>query len=533
MLFVLIRGGRFFSPSSLFGWVRMLIASSDHERSEQVALMARIYTLCTQVVVYLGPDVTPVLPSGRYPRRMRLSEFEKAPGKERIKVRELLQRRYFSRLWVVQELILSPRVVICVDDIDFYSDGATSGDLWTSEAADLAPWVRHMSKGTPLDLDLLQVMRLTSPTICADPRDRLFGVMGTVSDASWHLDAEYSIPVQHVFLGLFARLLMEKGMVHLLSCGSGPAGPPSVPSWVPSVASWDEWRRVFEQPTRNTRRVLRSSFVVIVKKKPWKDTIATIGLPLKYGPLGAPCHGTIPADEKPGKRFQALHLVGSARHDTALLGVDRMTGALRARMARLLALNSAPEPVAALEGDRSLTLFQVRYGYDTLYMASEQRLDTLVELGSDYLYMFPLQDKDRAPAICILRMARSTPSIGSASALRLVASCEAAFFHKQNISPPPFRSVILLRAAYMLTYPRWEGLGPVEGLDSRMYVGKLTWRLCEVIERTQAWLDSDFNPDERLVFGPTPGLTRRDCLPLYWAFVPYPADQASTSTKTK
>ncbi|KAK4234976.1 hypothetical protein C8A03DRAFT_37191 [Achaetomium macrosporum] len=138
------------------------------------------------VVVYLGPDAAPLLPPGRYPRRARLrdlgtGEFKDVGGTKGI--HGLLQRRYFSRLWVVQELILSPRVVIRVGDIDFQSDGATSGNMRKPSGSPVGDselsWVWYASRGGPLDKFLPDVIKLTLSLACADPRDRVFGNLWT------------------------------------------------------------------------------------------------------------------------------------------------------------------------------------------------------------------------------------------------------------------------------------------------------------------------------------------------------------------
>jgi hypothetical protein len=58
----------------------------------------------------------------------------------------------------------------------------------------------------------------------------LFGIRGIVSDQSWQLEANYTLSPQLVFIGLFAYLLIEKGLMHLLTRGSAVSGPLSVPS---------------------------------------------------------------------------------------------------------------------------------------------------------------------------------------------------------------------------------------------------------------------------------------------------------------
>jgi hypothetical protein len=493
--------------------------------------MARIYTLCSQVVVYLGPDLAPVLPEGRYPRRMRLSEFE--DGADGMDVRDLLKRRYFSRLWVVQELILAPRVVLRFADVEFHSDGTTSGSLWKYRVYD-TPWVQHASRGAPLDLDLLQAMGLVASTACGDPRDRLFGVMGIISDTSWHLNPDYSIPVQHVFIGLFAHLLIAKAMPHLLAFGSGVAGPSSVPSWVPDWTSWGEWQGVFDQTRTGREDLLRTSFYVSMKRGSGPfDSFATVMLPLHYSPLGAPRYGTLTADATPQKASsKPFRLLGTARHRSALLGVGRMTGALGARMVRLLVLNSPPEPLPFLDEHPMLTLFEVRCGEHTLYLSSAKPLDQLVKPGSDCLYLFPLKEKGRTPGICILRNEESLTTGTSkvrGNFFQLVATCETVLFHSSVAtepripvsSHPPFQSSSnrrhLMRKGEF-DFPGWTD-GPLASLDTPWCVGELFWSLCEVMERTRAWLEAELHTDEQLLFGLGSRSTQRDCLSVYWALV--------------
>ena len=92
--------------------------------------MGQIYSQCTQVVVWLGSDLVLQTP-GVYPRRHRLSElghstFPRLPSQEEehgspqqnLDISTLLERRYFSRVWVIQELILAPRVIVPIGDLN-------------------------------------------------------------------------------------------------------------------------------------------------------------------------------------------------------------------------------------------------------------------------------------------------------------------------------------------------------------------------------------------------------------------------------
>ncbi|KAK0701210.1 heterokaryon incompatibility protein-domain-containing protein [Apiosordaria backusii] len=185
---------------------------NDVERGEQVGQMGVIYRRCMQVVVYLGPDIAPPLPPDRYPKRRSLESIEDLKfrrGLDGLPVLKqdtasLLRRRYFSRLWVVQELVLASRVLMRVEDIDFWADRASGQER------------------------------------CADPRDRIFGLTGILQNI--YFWADYSLSCQHVYLGLFADLMIRGKRYSLLEFGSGAShNTPSLPSWAPDWKSWDQW----------------------------------------------------------------------------------------------------------------------------------------------------------------------------------------------------------------------------------------------------------------------------------------------------
>jgi hypothetical protein len=477
--------------------------SSDEERAVQVAQMGRIYTMCTQVVVYLGPDVAPLLPDGKYPRRARLQEFgsmdvEKVSGVRGVK--ELLQRRYFSRLWVVQELILSPRVVIRIGDVDFQSDGATSGHLWWSESDGLAAWVQHTSKGAPLDLDLLQVMRLTFSTACADPRDRLFGIMGIISDESWLLQPDYSRPVQEVFIGLFAYLVIVKGMRNLLTYASGVYGPPTAPSWVPDWTLWHNWFLVFVSinPLGGRRGGSFSDQVM---------SVLTTDIPPSYESAF-----TLPLQ---------IYRRPTSHGLEAIFHIHTTTGALRARMVRLLTVTSVPKKVGVLDGAVE-RMFEARYGKHSIYLTSVNWLDKIVEPGSDHLYLFPLEQRDGIPSLCILR---GTDDPGR-DAMRLVATCDEVFFcsgsPKDNPEPREEQngSQLVSRRRDSPGHSKSPEERSDEGyVTSWIALNELYWTLSDVIKRTQAWLETSLDLDaEVLLFAPKyrDNLDRKDISQVYY-----------------
>jgi len=98
------------------------------ERNQQVAKMNSIYEQALRVVVYLGSDLADGQDHQETTRRThrprhRLLDLEtKLPPQSGVSWAKLLQRRYFTRIWVVQELILARSSVFPIMGMDFSAD---------------------------------------------------------------------------------------------------------------------------------------------------------------------------------------------------------------------------------------------------------------------------------------------------------------------------------------------------------------------------------------------------------------------------
>ena len=501
---------RFLRPASgeRVVWVDAVCINqgSLEERAEQVRNMGAIYQGGVQTVVFLGADAVEELPPGRYARRARLAEFGEEKWKGLGGVEALLARRYFGRLWVVQELVLSPRVVVRVGDVDFMSDGATSGRLWNDGndregPTARAPWVLRTARGRPLDFSVTEVMWLTFPTECADPRDRLFGIMGMISDTKCQADLapDYSLPVQHVYLGLFAYVLVVRGMGSLLSFGSGPSNTPSVPSWVPDWTCWDVTLRDLFEPGHDQimyTRIADNIFRVFRTLAPadFGEAI-TLRLPLRY-------------HDSPG----------------AGLSVAPHTGALTANMVRLVALGSAPQFVAEIPVSGH-SLYVARCGEHKIYLASRRRLDVVVQPGNDHLYLYPLMKSGPYPCVCILRRDEAK----GRRSFRLVASCQVPIFGltaasnqddgNEGSGKSPLNSLYAWISRHMLGRPPESNQFQQADLcwSDEACVESVYWTLSDVISKARGWMDLALDLNEQFLFPPKHGLRHRELQHVYLA----------------
>ncbi|CAP61566.1 uncharacterized protein PODANS_4_1720, partial [Podospora anserina S mat+] len=119
-------------------WIRLMwidaicINQEDAvERGSQVDRMGAIYRQCIQVVVYLGPDIAWLLPPGQHAKRRTLEPIDELRLKRDLNGLPvfghetvcILCRRFFTRLWVVQEIPLASCVLMRVEILTFGMPG--------------------------------------------------------------------------------------------------------------------------------------------------------------------------------------------------------------------------------------------------------------------------------------------------------------------------------------------------------------------------------------------------------------------------
>ncbi|KAK8029901.1 hypothetical protein PG993_011192 [Apiospora rasikravindrae] len=206
------------------------------ERSSQVANMGNIYFRCSRVVVWLGHDLVQETPK-RYRRRRRLKEIEEEIGDTSV-LEDLLRRRYFSRMWVIQEVVLAPSSIIPIGQVDFVATAKAAIEL--SNILGNKRWE---------GLDLFEVLHLVSPLRmhATDPRDRIFGVLGLLHNSpSGPLTPGYAVSVQNVMIGTMAHFLLDLKRDHLLRYALGhlheSASLKTLSPWCTLSSFLHEWR---------------------------------------------------------------------------------------------------------------------------------------------------------------------------------------------------------------------------------------------------------------------------------------------------
>ncbi|KAL8386868.1 hypothetical protein RB595_010329 [Gaeumannomyces hyphopodioides] len=263
-------------------WIdQICINQCDYtERAEQVTRMAEIYTSAWRVVVWLGPREKHEDDAGSDAAMDALSSLGREtqmtldfwslptpdgegsgrplsastpPMEERtwVAIRRLLERPWFERVWIVQEIRCSNKRAIlqCGTRIAnwllLYRAFSALSDF-------KRPIPHHISK-----TKIQQVMRLTVERLdasndvlsgvlgqtagrkCFDERDKVYGLLALLSPAfrSAMSPPSYTAPVRDVFVDVTLAHVRHVRRLELLErCDLETRAAAGVPSWVPDFA---------------------------------------------------------------------------------------------------------------------------------------------------------------------------------------------------------------------------------------------------------------------------------------------------------
>ncbi|KAI1141456.1 HET-domain-containing protein [Hypoxylon sp. FL0543] len=216
------------------------------ERSHQVSIMREIYSKASQVLVYLGPAADHSDDAIEALNRLSQLRVYSEPSyqlsdTQRLALERLLQRRYFFRIWVIQEIAMSNGLTLYCGD---------KGISWRALSAmripyrymRTVPWLlQYVQGGTSVMAQpegLLRLLDATSNCAASDPRDNVFAVLGLLRDGIFEgLIPDYCLSTEQVYIGIASYLILRHNKTIILSYPKGRPG--LLPSWVPD---WSVYR---------------------------------------------------------------------------------------------------------------------------------------------------------------------------------------------------------------------------------------------------------------------------------------------------
>ncbi|RTE73550.1 hypothetical protein BHE90_012033 [Fusarium euwallaceae] len=365
-------------------WVdAMCIQQKDHqERESQVTMMGNIYERCLRAIVYLGEDaVRPPSHNNRaYPARRDLNKVSAAA----VDLHQVLKMRYFQRVWVIQELIQAPMVVIPVRGVKLIVGRRMANPKEVAWHESDAPWMRHICTGQS-DPALTMMLEQTSNSQSTDPRDKVFGLLGFLPETK-KLRPNYLLSSLHIYIGTIAYMLLNEGHSLLLTEAAGHQAPPTVPSWLPdgNLSNLGVLlQKLASSASMSTSRKNTSFWKEVLELNPDWDILLEpmlIRLEEEFGALKT----LLPALEKPS--------------------IHPSTLALSLPLIFLFQFSSRP---VRLQWDGILIdAFEITVSNCTIYIrTSDSSLDTAIEPGPTSVFL--LKDTRNSPLL--LFMQRSDP----------------------------------------------------------------------------------------------------------------------------
>ncbi|KLU92484.1 hypothetical protein MAPG_11429 [Magnaporthiopsis poae ATCC 64411] len=400
-----------------FIWVDAICINQNDldERAQQVAKMRTIYSNSWRVIVYLGSDIiNPVPKRSVYPAKKRLEDLDTSAAGESLlfpdlSLREVLERRYFSRIWVIQELLLSKQICIRIRDMELIIDRSAKPNLFDVDHAGKgclswkttkAPWMAHAAQGTVANP--AELLRMTQFSKASDPRDKAFGIMA-LFHPSLSLVPDYSLSLVRTRVGFAGHILLNGNSPGIL-LHPGPRHMGQHPSWVPWPSTGDAaWRH----PTQSMDESWQSLLVGHYRLR-----LPIVALSIQ--PL---------TEDRPDPGYDWR----TGAH------IEELSGSLSIRLVHLMPLKTMPVQISRADGFTITRLeapsqnkqrpFHQQTGtweFCLVFQDSPYHLDLVPR--EDHVFMLSPTSHDTGPQFMIMRKA-----LGRPLAFRLVACCHRIF----------------------------------------------------------------------------------------------------------
>ncbi|KAK3906378.1 heterokaryon incompatibility protein-domain-containing protein, partial [Staphylotrichum tortipilum] len=219
-------------------WVDAIcINQGNHtERNSQVGLMTRIYSSARELFVYLGEgDSQLEAVVGALGAPFRQEELA-----DPDLIQALFRCRYFSRMWIIQEVANAKTAVIHYGAKSARWAGLAKTRLRSllgpRVVQSIPTWITAIyNQPRHNAVDLPRLLHITASSEAADPRDRIFALFGLLTDAASHgLVADYNLALPEVLTGYAAFVLLKLNQPWMLDravCNNAQQLPTWVPEW--------------------------------------------------------------------------------------------------------------------------------------------------------------------------------------------------------------------------------------------------------------------------------------------------------------
>ncbi|ORX92931.1 hypothetical protein BCR34DRAFT_500285, partial [Clohesyomyces aquaticus] len=137
---------------------------------------------------------------------------------------EVIEHKWWARVWTLQECVLPPHGLLIIGPFSL-------------------PWntierlrnKRVVNARGPNATDLIRYITDFSMREASDPRDKVFGLLGLITDweGGERVRPDYVLPLGKVFTEITGALIESTGFLDILPFDSQQVGDIATPSWVP------------------------------------------------------------------------------------------------------------------------------------------------------------------------------------------------------------------------------------------------------------------------------------------------------------
>lgn len=245
----------------------------EEERNQQVKRMRHIYSRASRVIVWLGPesqDSTLAMRTleylGQQIEYTKSNFWMPAPFRKekdwwlpehRIEysteiwdaIVQLVQRPWFGRLWILQEIQLANQeAIIQCGDVEirwyhlrraFLKFRRITNGISQFAAGTFAFYRMHHLLDLALNMDDSGFESIITTSLncqCTEPRDRIYGLVGLLPQAMAKLiEPDYALPVREVYAQTLLQTIQVTNRWMPMCIERAGAGPcvDDLPSWVP------------------------------------------------------------------------------------------------------------------------------------------------------------------------------------------------------------------------------------------------------------------------------------------------------------
>ncbi|KIX07808.1 uncharacterized protein Z518_02462 [Rhinocladiella mackenziei CBS 650.93] len=283
--------------------------NNDHEKGHQVRLMSTIYKSALRVCAWLGNEadqsnsaidcLCAIKRASQSSNQAATVPLPSAENPVWDAINKFFERDWFRRVWIVQELVLAPHIILLCGSRKFQWDDIyipatlcsveaekSNAALMKSVSQTMAPVlslgrlrsVCHGKDNNTAQRGLLTLFKDFEHTRSSRRRDKLFAFLGLACDADDSgFDPDYVAPLEAVvrkYAGVFVQ--RAKGMELLYHAGiTDLESATRFPSWVPNWVTTTYPRTITTWKSKSGRFTAGSHLEDDIKVSPQNDAILT------------------------------------------------------------------------------------------------------------------------------------------------------------------------------------------------------------------------------------------------------------------